>query len=295
MDAQKLKFMMSVQLEIDKLEAKLGPNHQDVIATKALFQKLSQTEIKKRNSEKNKSDCSEELIPIKSDTEAIRNHLEIRANVSIDYNFIKNDRVKKQLIKDNLKMENSRLDIQINNDTERFYNFCVEAFYQIEELVNYYFITKHPSDTVAFLKTKNSQINIDEFDFLKIEISKKLYVFESLFYYGQVDANGRTIRYESTINLIRDVRNEDSHRCNIIEQDNEQIVQKYIELLEKIKDFNDLNRNAIPRIYYPKSQKDKLIEKQAKLINFIKDKNYNLVRDTVFELVNKIKKDLQKI
>lgn len=293
MDAQKLKFMMSIQLEIDKLEAKLGPNHLDVVAIKSLFQKLSQTEIKKRNSEQNKSDCYDELIPIKSDTEAIRNHLEIRANVSIDYNFIKNDRVKKQLIKDNLKMENSRLDIQIKNDTERFYNFCVEAFYQIEELVNYYFITKYPSDTVAFLKTKNSQINSVEFDFLKIEISKKIYVFESLFYYGQVDANGRTIRYESTINLIRDVRNEDSHRCNIIEQDNEHIVQKYIDLLKKIKDFNEVNKNRSTKVYYQKSQEDKLIEKQAKLINFIKDKNYNLVRDTLQELVSKIKTDLQ--
>ncbi len=294
MDAQKLKFMMSVQLEIDKLEAKLGSNHQEVIASKALFQKLSQTEIKRENSGQSKSDSCDALIPIKSDTEAIRNHLEIRANVSIDFEFVKNERVKKQLIKDNLKMENSRLDIQIKNDTERFYNFCVEAFYQIEELVNYFFITKHPSDAVAYLKTKNSQINTVEFDFLKIEISKKLYVFESLFYYGQTDANGRNIRYESTINLIRDVRNEDSHRCNIIEQDTEQIVQKYIDLLKKIKIFNKANRNATPSVFYQKTDDDKLIEKQAKLINFIKDKNYNLVRNTVSDLVNKIKEDLHK-
>ena len=293
MDAQKLKFMMSIQLEIDKLEAKLGTNHPDVIASKALFQKLSQTEIQKKKTENNKSECCEELIPIKLDTKVIRSHLEIRANVSIDYDFIKKYRVKKQLIRDNLKMENSRLDIQIKSDTERFYNFCVEAFYQIEELVNYFFITKHPLDAVAYLKTKNSQINDVEYDFLKIEISKKLYVVESLFYYGQVDANGRTIRYESTINLIRDVRNEDSHRCNIIEQDNEQIVQKYIDLLKKIKDFNEANKNTSPKVYYQKNSDDKLIEKQAKLINFIKDKNYNLVRDTVFDLVNKIKQDLK--
>ena len=93
MDAQKLKFMMSIQLEIDKLEAKLGSNHQDVIASKDLFQTLSQTEIKKNNYEQSKSDCCDELIPIKSDTEAIRNHLEIRATVSMDFEFVKNDRV----------------------------------------------------------------------------------------------------------------------------------------------------------------------------------------------------------
>ena len=69
MDAQKLKFMMSVQLEIDKLEAKLGSNHQDVITSKALFHTLSQTEIKKKNSENSKSDCCDELIPILNNTE----------------------------------------------------------------------------------------------------------------------------------------------------------------------------------------------------------------------------------
>lgn len=294
MDAQKLKFMMAVQLEIDKMEAKLGSNHQDVISSKALFQKLSQTEIKKSNSEQSKSDCCDELIPIKSDTEAIRNHLEIRANVSMDFEFVKNERVKKQLIKDNLKMENSRLDIQIKNDTERFYNFCVEAFYQIEELVNYYFGMKYMfEDFILLISSKNNGKIFNQKQLSEITIAEKIFVFEGLFYYGQVDDVGKTIRYESTINLIREVRNEDSHRCNIIEQDSEQVLLKFKELLKTISVFNKTKTS--PTIYYQKTNEDKLIEKQAKLINFIKDKNYNLVRDTVFDLVNKIKRDLQKI
>ncbi len=292
MDAQKLKFMMSVQLEIDKLEAKLGSNHQDVIASKALFHTLSQTEIKKKNSQQSKSDCCDELIPIKSDTEAIRNHLEIRANVSMDFEFVKNERVKKQLIKDNLKMENSRLDIQIKNDTERFYNFCVEAFYQIEELVNYYFGMKYTfEDFILLISSKNNGKIFNQKQLSEITIAEKIFVFEGLFYYGQVDAVGKTIRYESTINLIREVRNEDSHRCNIIEQDSEQVLLKFKELLKRISVFNKTKTS--PTIYYQKTSEDKLIEKQAKLINFIKDKNYNLVRDTLQELAFKIKTGLQ--
>jgi hypothetical protein len=294
MDVQKLKFMMSVQLEIDKLEANLGSNHQDVIASKALFHKLSQTEIKKKNSENSKSDCYDELIPIKSDTEAIRNHLEIRANASIDFEFVKNERVKKQLIKDNLKMENSRLDIQIKNDTERFYNFCVEAFYQIEELVNYYFGMRYTfEDFILLISSKNNGKIFNQKQLYEITIAEKIFVFEGLFYFGQFDAVGKTIRYESIINLIREVRNEDSHRCNIIEQDSEQVLLKFRELLKRISVFNKTKTS--PSIYYQKTNEDKQIEKQAKLINFIKDKNYNLVRDTVFDLVNKIKDDLQKI
>jgi len=291
MDAQKLKFMMSVQLEIDKLEAELGSNHQDVIASKALFQKLSQTEIQKKKSANNKSECCDELIPIKSDTEAIRNHLEIRANVSMDFEFIKNERVKKQLIKDNLKMENSRLDIQIKNDTERFYNFCVEAFYQIEELVNYYFGMKYTFEGfILLISSKNNGKIFNQKQLSEITIAEKIFVFEGLFYYGQVDEVGKTIRYESTINLIRDVRNEDSHRCNIIEQDSEQVLMKFKELLKKISVFN--KTKTIQTVYYQKTYEDKQIEKQAKLINFINVKNYNLVRDTVFDLVAKIKDDL---
>ena len=121
----------------------------------------------------------------------------------------------------------------------------------------------------------------------------KIFVFEGIFYYGQFDAHGKTIRYESIINLIREVRNEDSHRCNIIEQDSEQIFVKFKELLNRISEFN--KSKISPTVYYQKNNEDKLIEKKAKLLNFIKDKNYNLVRDTLSDLVNKIKNDLGKI
>ena len=151
------------------------------------------------------------------------------------------------------------------------------------------------NDFLKLIKEKNPTKTYNQSKLSEIPIADKIFVFEGIFYYGQVDANGRTTRYESAINLIRDVRNEDSHRCNIIEQDTEQIVKKFIDLLKTIKNFNEANKNVIPKIYYQKSSDDKLIEKQAKLTNFIKDKNYNLVRDTVLDLVNKIKGDLQKI
>ncbi len=90
--------------------------------------------------------------------------------------------------------------------------------------------------------------------------------------------------------MIREVRNEDSHRCNVIEQDSEHILSKFKELLNRITTFN--KTKTISTIYYQKTSEDKIIEKQAKFINFIKNKNYNLVRDTVLDLVNKIKADL---
>lgn len=69
MDAQKIKFMLSIQKEIDKLVATLGATHPDVIAAKGLFEKLSQDEMTKPSF--SDCDCAEEIKPIKKDTETI--------------------------------------------------------------------------------------------------------------------------------------------------------------------------------------------------------------------------------
>lgn len=293
MDAQKLKFMISVQLELDKLATKLGADHPDVIATKALFESLSQSEIMIKEPKNNTSESYEKLVLVKSDTIAIRNHLEIRADVSIDFDFISNERVKKQLIKDNLRMENSRLDSQIKNDTERFHSFCVEAFYQIEELINYYFGIEYSFENfIVLLQQKNPGKIYNQKHVSDIAIAEKIFVFEGIFYYSQVDVLGKAIHYDSIITFIRELRNEELHRCSSIEKDTEQIVDKYKDLMKKIAVFNKTKPNQ--NIYYQKSANDKQIEKQGKFINFVRDKNYNLVRDTVSDLVLKIKNSLEK-
>lgn len=258
MDAQKLKFMMSVQLEIDKLEAKLGSNHQDVIASKALFHTLSQTEIKKRNSEQNKSDCCDELIPIKLDTEIIRGHLSIRGNKSIDYGFINNNTVKEQLDKDNLRMENARFEISGKSELDRFYDFCVNAFYQVEQLINYYYGSKFPLiedllkhlESIQYSKFENGvevkkncfkrnsfnpEKSIDE-----ITIGSKLFAFRLEFYNVKYDYTG------TNLDSLRLVRNEGQHRCEVIN--------------------NNINENK-------------------KLHNFFKNNSF----DTVHKLIEKLK------
>ncbi len=231
MDAQKIKFMMSIQLEIDKLEVKLGSNHQDVIASKALFQKLSQTEIQKKKSENNNSECCDELIPIKLDTEAIRVHLSIRGNKSIDYEFIKNKTVQEQLEKDNLRMENARFEISEKSEIDRFYDFCVNAFYQVEQLINFYYGTKYPKfvDLVKHLETiyytdklgaikyvfkQNKENSISE-----ITIASKLNAFTNEFFQNT----------NTAINLssLRQVRNEGQHRCEIIKNNKEEPLHKF--------------------------------------------------------------------
>ena len=68
----------------------------------------------------------------------IREILEIRAENSISYDFIAISLIRERLILDNLRMENAAMDLTLKN---RFVVFCVNAFYQIEALINYFFIT----------------------------------------------------------------------------------------------------------------------------------------------------------
>lgn len=256
MDAQKIKFMMIIQLEIDKLESKLGSNHQDVIGTKALFQKLSHNEILKKENENKPSEYCDEIHPIKIDTQAIRNHLEIRGNVSIDYDFIKNDRVKKQLIKDNLRMENARLSLT-KDELTRFYEFCINAFYQIEELLNYYYHKKFESDRnglYTFLINNNNHYKILENDdeIMKSaklkkqsELKNKSLDFITVadkitsFSFGFFDIKSGNYS-GSTMNSLRLLRNEDLHRCTVIEKNRTEKLNTFL----FYKDYNAI-RDAI--------------------------------------------------
>ena len=84
------------------------------------------------------------LTSVSSDVSAIRSALEIRATESLKYNFVKVPRLRDQLIIDNLRMENAALNLQ-EKESDRFYIFCVNAFYQLENIINYYYHVMFPN------------------------------------------------------------------------------------------------------------------------------------------------------
>ena len=104
---------------------------------------------------------------ISDDIAAIRAALEIRGNHSIDYGFIKEQRLKEQLFIDNLRMENAALNLK-EKESDRFYTFCVNAFYQVENIVNYYFHKSYPdiNDLLTAIEnaTKNDSDGKNHFD-----------------------------------------------------------------------------------------------------------------------------------
>jgi hypothetical protein len=228
MDSQKIKFMISIQNEIDKLQNKLGVDSSIVLDLKKEFAALYQTELDKTSVS---SISNQDLLPIKTDTEAIRRHLSLRGNISIDYEFIKNKIVKEQLEKDNLRMENARFEISKKTELDRFYDFSVNAFYQVEQLINYYYGTKYPLfvDLVGHLETiyyedkqgnKKYVFKHDKENLLsEINIASKLNAFTNEFF--------QKTNIAINLSSLRQVRNEGQHRCGIIKNNIEEPLHKF--------------------------------------------------------------------
>lgn len=161
------------------------------------------------------------LTSVSSDVSAIRSALEIRATESLKYSFVKVQRLRDQLVIDNLRMENAALNLQ-EKESERFYIFCVNAFYQIENILNYYYHILYPniSDLLDEIERatstdpekyqfRRSTDNIKEKNVADIAVYHKITAFCNTMFPDNV-------QIKVTLNNLRKVRNEGEHRCQVI-------------------------------------------------------------------------------
>lgn len=194
---------------------------------------------------------------ISSDIAAIRSALEIRANASITYSFVKDQRLRDQLIIDNLRMENAALNLQ-DPEVDRFYVFCVNAFYQAENILNYFYHTVFP-DVESLLKKIEDAARDEKNNFNFERTGKEQNVGDISFYiklntfFNSYLPEEPTLRF--SMNTLRKVRNEGEHRCDIIKQE--------------------------------KDEKNSLYK-------FFKYKTFNYVRIDLTKLVNAIEHELKK-
>ena len=161
---------------------------------------------------------------ISSDITAIRSALEIRANASITYSFVKYQRLRDQLIIDNLRMENAALNLQ-DPEADRFYVFCVTAFYQVENILNYFYHTVFP-EVESLLKEIEDATQDEKNDFRfrrtgkeqnvgSIPVAHKLNAF-----FNSYLPEESSLKW--SIGTLRQVRNEGEHRCDIIRQEKDE-------------------------------------------------------------------------
>ncbi len=154
------------------------------------------------------------------DIKAIREALEIRAMPSITFNFINEQRIKDQLIIDNLRMENSALNLKLS-EQDRFSLFCVNAFYQLENLLNFYYHITISDINTILMEIENFTANdktIDkDYSFKRrgnensitdVPMYHKINAFCNKFY-----PNDNKLKYN--LNNIRKVRNDAEHRSDV--------------------------------------------------------------------------------
>lgn len=158
---------------------------------------------------------------ITEDISAIRSALEIRANASLKYSFVRIQRLRDQLIIDNLRMENAALNLK-EPEADRFYVFCVNAFYQVENILNYFYYTSFP-EIDALLKEIEDGTQNEKNDF-KFRRTGKEQNVGSIPVAHKLNAFFNTYLPEEgslkwSIGTLRQVRNEGEHRCDIIRQE----------------------------------------------------------------------------
>lgn len=158
---------------------------------------------------------------ITEDISAIRSALEIRSNASLTYSFVRNQRLRDQLIIDNLRMENAALNLK-EPEADRFYVFCVNSFYQVENILNYFYYTSFP-EIDALLKEIEDGTQNEKNDF-KFRRTGKEQNVGSIPVAHKLNAFFNTYLPEEgslkwSIGTLRQVRNEGEHRCDIIRQE----------------------------------------------------------------------------
>ena len=105
------------------------------------------------------SELEEYLTEVGEDVCTIRDVLQIQQDIDpeIKYDFVDDRRTRDRLIIDNLQMESKALSTRIPED-DRFPLFCVYAFYQVENLLNYFYQRKYPDvDSLEEMLRENTK------------------------------------------------------------------------------------------------------------------------------------------
>ena len=229
-----------------------------------------------------------------ADLKDLRDIMRLSGYKSVDYSFIQEDILRTQLEVDNLRMEDAACSTQIKNEEERFFIYCINAFYQIENLTNYYFVKMFPEfpKLLEHLE-KNSNFKHKEDPITKeireksvgdIDISCKIYALTKQLFPSSKEQPDYTYK---TITGLRLVRNEGFHRCQIEETepnktlDNfyryndfssiRELLRKYANaILKQIELINKDNQSAYNYIKLPGYSSRSIIKERIDLVKWAK-------------------------
>lgn len=207
-------------------------------------------------------------------------------NNQINYEFISHSSVRNKLVKDNKRMELILFD-KIHSSDEKFISFCTAAFHQIENLMYYFYWRRfvHISDLLKFLFDNNPELqkkwkkNLPNYEKISnLNISILVYAFEKEFYFD------KSISYKKDITLLREARNDDSHRCQVVSFDIPKVKTDYQHIRELNAAYFEKHKK-----FRPLSKAEEQTKVKYKLVRLLEEKNYNRVRSILRKIVEQIK------
>ncbi len=190
----------------------------------------------------------------------------------IDFSQIVDEIIRCTLERDCIEMGKCRF--SHFGKTPSFFEFCKHAFFQIEQLVNYY-ITKKNEDSfskaIDYIKKYNEKSRIDgKKTISSINFSDKLYAI--------MNQTGMTFELKSILDKVSFARNNSLHRSSEPESSLISILPEFQSAIKKEKSVQSL--------------KDKEIIKEYYFLKFIEDRDYDTVTASIVELKNIIVKNL---
>jgi hypothetical protein len=213
-------FYKEIYEKVGKVMKSKGNNHPEAIQ---LMSRLNNLYAKNGNAKPSNTGGSVFIPPsIQIELNTIREHLEFRGDISIHYDFIKEDHWRKQLLADNIRMENTKLrmkgdDGRLFDSANQFKMYCRYACYQIEFLLNYYFNKRFSFSISNLTRYHEQQIKskrITTWDVKGNTINQVPLEFKLKFFldWDQIGVNKNTILLDYLIS-IKNIRNLDSHRA----------------------------------------------------------------------------------
>jgi hypothetical protein len=192
----------------------------------------------------------------------------------IDYSLINDDVVKFTLIRDCIEMGKWRFSHFGQNQS--FLDFCKYAFFQIEQLVNYYILEKNRNEideVIKFIKKYNPKADTEGKKTISaIKFSDKLFAVK--------EETGLSMDIKSILDKVSYARNISLHRSPEPKVDLKTLESEFKNSIKKKKEERNAKENEIIKEYYN--------------LKFLMDRDYETVTSSINALKEIILRSLKK-
>ena len=137
---------------------------------------------------------------------------------SLLYEHIEDDRVRNQLIADNMRMEGALRKVEFLPDfheEQAFRRFCTFAAFQVEEMLNYFYFNRYGDDITTLIREfKHLDVEVRTFgdDIRKTKSIDKIITFVKVKAYNK-EFYGKDLSFYNT---LMNIRNMEEHRCSVL-------------------------------------------------------------------------------